>query len=1049
MFARYCFSCHGSEVEAPPGGLVLESREGLLAGGLSGPAVVPGQPGRSRLLLALRGEPLLMPPTGALRDETIEDVTEWIRMGAPWPAAPTPAESGEGFDLEARRKAHWAWHPLENVAPPAVEDHDWLSNPVDSFILARLEAEGLRPAGRADSLTLLRRLSLDLTGLPPRAGEVARLAGEEGPGAYLRTVRRLLESQHFGEHWARHWMDLVRYADSHGSEGDPAVPHAWEYRDYLVRALNADVPYDQLVREHVAGDLLERPRMGSEGQISESLLGTAHLRLGELGYQPVDPWEERVKWADNQIDVLSKAFLGLTVSCARCHDHKFDAISQEDYYALFGTLYGARPTLRTIESPSLLATHSETLRGLKDRIRQALAAAWVASAEDLGRRLADMDEDTVRDALEAAACDEASPLHAWLELNGLEEGQLADAWSTLRASWRREIAAREAFNGSHFERIWNLGSREARDWIGHGTGVSALPSGPGTFRVALSGADVLEGIYPGGVYTHLLSTKHPGVVQSPRFEIGTDYISVKVLGEGLSFARLIIENYSLPLSGIYHQRYSPRHDTHRWWQWKTDFWKGFTGYIEFATRDDATNFHLDPIDARKTPRPERPTDGRSAIGASAVAFHNGDHEPRATVEPILFLLQADAPKSVGDLAGLLGERLADAARAWGNGSQNEMQAAYLDHFVRQRLLPRSVAGLDGIDDLVAEYRRLESDVPVPRRFPSVLEEAAPDQPLLVRGDPRQPGPPVARRFLAALGGAEFDSPATVRLDLANQLASPANPLAARVFVNRIWQHLFGRGLVATPDNFGALGAQPSHPRLLDYLARRFMREGWSVKRLVELLVTSSTYQMGSDPSAGAVEKDSLNELLQHMPVRRLAAEAIRDSVLAVSGELDPRMYGAHPVSRSVYGSGNQPQVSPYGDRRRSIYQEVRRNRTNPFLEVFDQPTPLTTRGRRDVTNVPAQSLAMMNSPFVTEAASAWGARLADGEGHSVSSRLRYMYLRALGRPPSESELADAEGFVQVLAEEEGAQPEAVLGHAGVWGRFAHALFNFKEFLFVR
>ena len=1050
VLAEQCYSCHSAEIETPFAGLRLDSREAILEGGDSGPAVLAGDPDGSRLIQVLRGKPVLMPPTGRLDSETVDALAEWIRMGARWPQDQAVEERAAGsFDLDARRRAHWAWRPVRYVAPPEVRDEAWSANPVDRFILAKLEENGLRPAAPADRRTLVRRISFDLTGLPPTPGEIEEFLRDESPDAYARLVQRMLASERFGERWARHWMDLVRYADSHGSEGDPKVTGAWQYRDYLVRALNADVPYDQLIREHLAGDLVERPRIDRDRNINESILGTAHLRVVELGYQPVDPWEERVKWTDNQIEVLSKAFQGLTVSCARCHDHKFDAISQEDYYALFGILYGARPTMRTVDSPDVLHRNEAELLDLKDRIREMVAGAWIEAAADLGRRIWRGEDPAVKRVLEEAACDEASPLHAWMALVDQDEEEFGEAWNQLRSDWERRIESRAAFNRENFDGIWDLGGADYTDWISHGAGTRETPSPPGEFHVRHEGDRVLEGIYPGGAYTHLLTTKHAGVMQSSRFEIDSDYISVKVLGGDFSFARLIVENYPLPGGGIYHQRYSPRSDTMQWYQWKTEFWKGFTGYIEFTTREDSTNFVLDPIDNKKKPRPERPTHGRSAIGAAAVAFHSEEIEPQATVEPVLFFLDAEGPVSAVDLPRVLARQIAAVAEAWRTGSIDERQAAFLDYFVRRGLLPRKTEEIAGIGLLIREYRRLESEIPVPRRFPGILEETSPAQPLLTRGDPRKPGNPVPRRFLTALGGRAYPNPETVRLRLAEDVSSPSNPLTARVMANRVWGHLFGKGIVATPDNFGVLGELPSHPELLDYIAGRFVDDGWSIKRLIELLVTTTAYRMASTPSRTALETDPSNALLQHMPVRRLEAEAIRDAILAVSGSLDPGMYGGWSESSGMYEERKGSDASIYGDNRRSVYQQILRNRTNPFLEVFDQPTPSTTRGRRDETNVPAQSLAMMNSPFVVGSAEAWGKRLAEGEGHSVESRVDYMYSKALGRRPTAAERSEAKAFVSALAEEEGAIERDALKESRVWSRLAHTLFNFKEFIYVR
>ena len=373
LLAQHCYACHSSKIQTPFAGLRLDSRAALLKGGDSGPAIQPGQPEKSRLMNLVRGQPLLMPPTGRLAEEKIAALGKWIEMGAPWPEEqPVPNAKAGAFDLEARKRSHWAWQPVKPTEPPPVRNQGWPANPIDHFLLAKLEEHDLAPTPPADRYTLIRRLSFDLTGLPPAPREIAAFVHDESPNAYGKLVERLIESPHFGERWARHWMDLVRYTETHGSEGDPAIPDAWRYRDYLIRSFNADTPYDQLVREHIAGDLLESPRINEGKHINESMLGVAHLRMVEYGYQPVEPWEDRVKWTDNQIDVFSKAFQGLTVSCARCHDHKFDAISQKDFYALFGMFSGARPTRRTIDDPETLNLHYDALAETKTRIRKGL-----------------------------------------------------------------------------------------------------------------------------------------------------------------------------------------------------------------------------------------------------------------------------------------------------------------------------------------------------------------------------------------------------------------------------------------------------------------------------------------------------------------------------------------------------------------------------------------------------------------------------------------------------------------------------------------------------
>ena len=1101
LLADNCHACHSARVDPPFGGLRLDSREGLLAGGDSGPAVVPGRPAESPLVERLHGRPMLMPPTGPLRGDDIAALTRWVAMGAPWPEAAVtagtdPPDPSAPFDLPARRRAHWAWQPVRDAPPPAVADEGWPATPVDGFLLAALEDAGLAPAPDADRATLIRRLSFDLRGLPPTPAEIARFLRDDAPTAYADLVDRFLVSPHFGERWARHWMDLVRYSESHGSEGDPDIPYAWRYRDYLIRAFNGDVPYDRLIREHLAGDLLPEPRLDAGGRTNESQLGPTHLRLVEHGFQPVDPWEDRVKWTDNQVDVASKAFLGLTVSCARCHDHKFDAISQEDYYAFFGTLYGARPTMRAVDAPAVLETNRDALAALKVDIRGRLADAWSAAARGVAAELLAGLEPEAGDAGDAAAGDaEAAAgggraensareptsggvLAAWRTLAAVDPADFPRAWRELRAHWDVEIPARERFNAEHFELLWDLGGPDYAATIGHGTGRTDAPSRPGEFAVERRGDRLLNGIHPAGAYTHLLSTKHPGVIQTPRFRIDSDYLSFRVLGGDLSFAQLIIENYPVPRGGIYHLRYSPKRDEMTWAQWDTEFWKGFTAYIEFATQDDATRFQLDPEDARLRHRPTRRGDGRSFIGAGRIVAHDEPRTPKETVVPVLALLGGSArasaagtgtfraaagtggdraalyeePSSREELAAWIGRRAGEAVAAWRDDRLTDLGAAFLDELVRADLLPRSLETLVALREPVAEYRRLERAVPVPRRAPGVIDEAAPDQPLLVRGSHRNPGDVVPRAFLTAVDGRPYPDAGLVRLQLADAVAAPDNPLTARVAVNRVWRHLFGYGIVRTVDNFGRLGDPPSHPGLLDHLARGFVDDGYSTKRLVRRLVLSRAYRMRSRASARSAEVDPTNRLLQHANLRRLDAEAIRDAMLSISGRLDPTLHGpsvpVHYAARRGLTEGDPDNGPIDGDGRRSIYQEIRRNAHNPFLEVFDLPKPATTRGQRDTTNVPAQSLALLNSPFVIGQAAEWGRRLAEGEAGSVEGRVRHMFVKALARPPDDSELARVTDYLDATAAARSVDRSLLLYDAAVWQDVAHSLFNLKEFIFV-
>jgi hypothetical protein len=832
------------------------------------------------------------------------------------------ALSAQNFDLKKRRDAHWAWQPLRPHA----------NKTVDQILNEKLGKEQLIPAPRASDDTLHRRLAFDLTGLPP---------DPNAPKDFNAQVDYYLAKPQFGERWARHWMDLVRFSESHGSEGDPDVPEAWRYRDYLIRAINNDVPYNQLVREHIAGDLLAAPRIDGATRTNESIIGTAFYRFVEHGFQPVDPWEDRVKWVDNQVDVLSKAFQGLTVSCARCHDHKFDAISQRDYYALFGIMANARPTQRTID----VQPDTTKLRALKAKIKEE----WI--------------------------------------------GQLKSAdWAKAELPAQIHVTSKP----ENFEK-----------WISHGSVAITKP-----------GEHFDTAIHQQGAYSNTITDKHAAVLTSPRFKIDTDYISIKAAGGNFAFAQIIVENYAVPRGGIYNLRAPLTDPELQWHTIKTDFWKGFTAYIELATQDDATHYFVEAPKQRKT-QPVR--NGRSWFGVQAVAFHNTKTPPADEVR------DTAAYRNAAYAAG--------AIEAWRNNTLTNEQAIWLSALMQP-----------GASDLSAEYARLEAQLPVLRRAPGVFEEAGPPQPLLVRGNIKSPGDPVPHRFLSALNGPEFTDASKARLDLANAIVDESNPLTARVFVNRIWSKLFGKGIVSTVDNFGLLGDRPSHPDLLDSLARDFIRDGYSIKRTLRKLLLTDAYQRSSKPSAEALSKDPANRLLQHMPVKRLEAEAIRDSILSLSGQLRDEMYG--PSVDVFYthdtGStkGDRPKGPLDGKGRRSIYLEIRRNATNPFLEVFDFPIPSTTRGERDMTNVPAQSLALLNSPFVIQQCEHWAANIVK---LPAADRVPHLFRAAFHRAPTQAEFEQTTR----LADEIAAEHKAPLDDVKVWRDVAQSILNLKEFIYIQ
>ena len=433
ILAERCYKCHSTRSEKLKGGLLLDSSESVLKGGEDGPVVTLDAPEKSKLIEAIQYQnpELQMPPKGKLPTEEIATLVEWVKMGGPWPGKQSnaPAATIAGFDLEKRRREHWAWQPIKPQRLPAVQHKQWPATPPDRFILAGLEKNGLKPAPATDRRTLLRRVYFDLAGLPPTPDEVDEFLRDSSPKAYETVVDRLLGSPRFGERWARHWLDLVRYSETLGHEFDYSIPNAWRYRDYVIRAFNGDVPYDQFVIEHVAGDLLAKPRRHPTEHFNESVIGTGFFWLGQREHSPVDVRQHQAEVIDNQIDVMSKTFLGLTVACARCHDHKFDAIATKDFYALYGLLESSRYTQEAIDSVAL--PKAQKLRQLKKEIRREALSELSEHQNKLSAAFLSACAATVSAKGTPAAED---PLYPWSKLaivNSNSPQQLHEQWNTL------------------------------------------------------------------------------------------------------------------------------------------------------------------------------------------------------------------------------------------------------------------------------------------------------------------------------------------------------------------------------------------------------------------------------------------------------------------------------------------------------------------------------------------------------------------------------------------------------------------------------------------
>jgi hypothetical protein len=1061
VLATKCYGCHGQEKQF--GNLRLDSRDRILRGGKSGPAAEPGKPRESLLIKAVRHEGLQMPVGGKLKAEEISALEQWVATGLPWPEdKKVKLAAGDPGFYEKLIREHWSFQPVKKSAAP----EGAATNPIDRFIGAKLQSSGIAMAVRAGSHTLARRAAYALTGLPPGREDVTAFLNDRSPAAYERFVDKLLASPHFGERWARHWMDLVRYAETYGYEWNYEIHSAWRYRDYLIRAFNSDLPYDRFIREHIAGDLLPNPRTLDNGRSNESVLATAFFRLGEMGHDNCNQFPEiRTDVVDNQIDTLTKAFQGVTVSCARCHDHKIDPIPTEDYYALYGILNSSRPVTRTLDLRGPDEATRERLTSLKSQIRSALASAWMHESANIGRYLAaaiswENDSadatriaegltvsriDQFRTLLQRTNVDMADPLYPaaqWMRSSGAAE------WRKIVDSYRDEALKRQRFNAEKFIVLADFRNGLPAGWSGDGWGYRTGRSKDGDFAVATEGGDALSGVFPAGLFTNLLSDRLNGVLRSPLLPRDKKFLTMQIAGGNLGAYRLILDHCVI---GEDHQLLkNPNLDWVRT-PAKTD--QPLPTYLEISTKRD---------NPRLPERPEKFKDfsddqlasPRSFWGVTRILLHDEEVAPKAELHHMDRLLAGSAPGTIQEAAARFESTVRDAIRAWSENRATADGVAWIDWLLQNGLLSNSRNVSSELRALTGEYRKIEAELPDPAIVYSMADvDPGKDYPILTGGQARAPGRPAPRHFLSLMPESlrKINPQQSGRRELAEAIASKDNPLTARVMVNRIWHHVFGRGLVATTDDFGRYGEPPTHPELLDHLAARFVEDGWSIKKLMRMMVLSDTFRQSSGADAKAVAADPQNLLWHRYPIRRLEAEAVRDSILAVSGALDPKLFGpslqprrdeAKPYRRLFQGSLD-------GEGRRSIYLKITRMEGPQFLEIFDFPPPMQTRGNRDVTNVPSQSLALLNDPFVVAQARVWAERLVSRRDDAMDGRLSFMFETALGRTASDEELRRMRVLVESLARRHSVETAGTLSSIAVWKDVAHTFFNMKEFIYLR
>ena len=1071
VLVEHCYRCHSVQAKMPKAGLHLDSRAGIRRGGESGPAIVPGKIDESLLIQALRHEELEMPPDRKLPDRVIADFVAWVRNGAPDPRDHPTVRKAEGSwaAILAQRRTIWSLQPVAAAVPPWVGDAAWSLHPVDRFVKAALDDAGLQPAPQADRYALIRRLSFALTGLPPAPQEIEAFVQDRSATAYERLTDRLLASPHFGERWARHWMDVVRFAETYGHEWNWEVRGAWRYRDYLIRCWNQDLPYDQFVREQIAGDLLEAPRFNAVDKVNESLIGTAFYRFGEVGHDDCLEFREiSLDVIDNQIDTLSKAFQATTVSCARCHDHKLDPVSTRDYYALSGILSSSRFVARTIDRPDANDGAKAELETLKQEIRRALAARWVEDVERASGYLraaqSAPDDATVSglqperlknwvaalQAFEKKPPPLEHPLHAWHALQSAPE--LSGAWAKLKAEYRQQQNVRASFNSEHFQTVADFresgspGSGHETGWRGEGFGWDAGFCRSGDFAVTYQGPQIVRAVFRAGMYTHRLSDRLNGALRSSFLPKDKKFLSVEVLGGGESALRTIYDNCHLGVNNVVLNS-----DRLQWITKPTsNEYADSNVYVALVTKFDNQSFPT-----YNTQHPVDHTKIRSFFGVTRAVLHDCEGPPRQDLTHLQRLFaEQEAPTTVKQWAARYGRVIRQAVDAWARDQASDDDVRWIEWLLTSKLLSNTIAPTDQLGRLVTRYREIEGRIPPPKLINAMADlDRGFDVPLKVRGDPFQLGELVPRRFLEVLEGSDagWNVSGSGRRELAELIASPGNPLTARVMVNRIWHHLFGAGIVRTPDDFGALGDRPSHPQLLDYLADQLVRQDWSLKQLIRSLVLTRTYRSASRVDVAARRLDPENRLLHHFPLRRLEAEALRDAMLASSGRLNRGVGGRSIDPYRVQERKDRRLFSgPLDGRgRRSLYTKVTLTEEPPFLTVFNLPEPKQTRGRRDVTSVPAQALTLLNDPFVNQQADVWAERMLADRREAVAARIDAMFLSALGRHPESFETARFEALVDRLSMFHQVPSVSVLTSRLVWRDVAHTMFNLKEFLYVR
>jgi len=927
LLIENCIGCHGPDKQK--GGLRLDSRAGWQTGGDSGAAVVPGKLDTSHLWRAISytDRDLKMPPKHKLKDNEVADLKKWIEDGAPDPREEV-ASAGSKSKAARADASFWSFQPPKVSEPPAVKNTAWPASDIDRFILAKLEQNNLSPAADADAETLLRRLSFDLTGLPPTAEHSAQfsvLSAQNGklstsPQALESFIDTLLASDAFAERFTSHWLDITRFAESSGGGRSLPFKDAWRFRDYVLQSIRENTPIDRMITEQLAGDLLP---FENAVQRRRQLTATGFLALGPTNYEEQDKGMLRMDIVDEQLETMGRAFLGMTIGCARCHDHKFDPVSTRDYYALAGILRSTK-----------------TLKNYTDNV-----AHWI---------------DTP------------------LPLDGEAETEMQKHEKQV-TSLTEQIAALK-------DDLRDAGSADLRS------------------KKTISISD-LPGIVVDDTEAQKVGFWKTSTHYGPF--IGESYVSDNNEDKG---EKTITFTPKLPKAGRYEIRVAFNAGPNRA--------ESATATILHADGEDLKSFKLATGNLKGLQFASLGTFRFEANGQGFVLITNAASQGYVTVDAVQFLPaeeSADAPVVAKE-----------------SKKAKEIKAK-----------------LSSLEKQLKEWQKGRAERP---EAMAVAEDEAPeDAKIHIRGSTRNLGASVPRGFIQAAlrsGAPAIPADASGRLHLAQWITSRDHPLTSRVMVNRVWHWLFGAGIVRTTDNFGSTGEVPSHPELLDYLAVKFMEDGWNLKNLVKEMVMSRAYRMSSTVSKlHAREADPDNRLLSHMNRKRLDAEGIRDAMLNAAGTLQRDFGGPGVQATAVDANDQKVQNLEYGytfsDSRRSVYTPAFRNVRHPLFEVFDFADINQPIGQRTTSTVATQALFLMNSPKVIEQARAAADLVLKSES-DITQRIHTAFQRSLQRSPKDKELAQVREFLDSSISGNATAEET----RDVWARFIQTLWSMPEFRFL-